>query len=80
MANVSAGGNRAYNLVDIISILNQDIQNAASPDLIDAAFTIFVPASEVATMRDSSLGGSVTVTVTALPTWGSGSYGLIQWS
>ncbi len=79
-AQVSAGGQRAYNLVDVISILNQDIQNAASPDLLDSAFTIFVPASEAAKMNDSANGGAVTVTVGAAPTWGTGSFGLITWN
>ena len=81
MANLSLGGNRAFSFQDIIGILNEDISNATSPDLtLDLAYTIFAGITETATMRDSTLGGSVTATANTIPTWGSGSYGLMQWA
>lgn len=80
MPQFSPGGNRAYTFADIISILNNDIANAGSPDLsLDIAFTLFAGLADTATMRDATLGGSVTAVANAVATWGGGSYGLIEW-
>lgn len=78
---LSPGGNRAYTMEDIFSIMNQDISNTAAPDLtVDPTFTESTFMFEVATMNDSSAGGSFTAVAATEPTWGSGSWGFAAWN
>lgn len=74
--NIATGGSRTYNLPDVIANLNDDINQANSPDLTDTtAFTNLVSGFEQANMLDTPSAVAFT-----LPTWGTGNWGLSVWS
>lgn len=71
---LTASGNRAFNLVDIISIMNQDI-GATADNAIDPAFSLLASATETTHVSD----GTPVAAVLAEPTWGSGYIGDVAW-
>ena len=72
---------RPLTLQDMFSALNDDASGAHSPDIsIDEAFSQLAVTSEVGHIRDGSVGGSITVTVAASSGWGTGQWGLLQWT
>ena len=73
---IATGGSRVYNLPDVIANLNDDVNMANSPDLTDTtAFTNLVSGFEQSTMVDTPAAAAY-----ALPTWGTGQWGLAVWS
>jgi hypothetical protein len=83
VANLSAGGLRNYNLIDVLATLNGDGDAGNDPDLtIDESYTLLASASETARLRDIYDGGSVVVTAVTNGTWGSDTrgWGLSVWN
>jgi hypothetical protein len=74
--NLATGGSRIYNLPDVIANLNDDVNQANTPDVTDTtAFTNLVSGFEQANMVDTLAAAAY-----ALPTWGKGQWGMAVWS
>lgn len=74
--NLATGGSRVYNLPDVIANLNDDVNQANSPDLSDTtAFTNLVSSFEQANMVDTPTAAAYTE-----PTWGTGQWGMAVWN
>jgi hypothetical protein len=73
---LATGADRTYNLPDVIANLNDDINQANTPDSTDTtAFTNLASGFEQANMVDTLVAASF-----ALPTWSTGQWGLAVWS
>lgn len=74
--NLATGGSRTYTLPDILANLNEDVNQANTPDTTDTTdFTNLVSGFEQSTMVDTPAAAAF-----ALPTWGTGQWGLAVWS
>lgn len=83
MTQLSAGGLRNYNLIDVLATLNGDADAGNSPDLtIDESYSLLAPVLEAAIMLDTTNGGSVTAATVTNGTWGGDTrgWGLSIWS
>jgi hypothetical protein len=83
VANLSPGGLRNFNLIDILATLNGDAQAGNSPDLtIDESYTLLATVTDTATTVDLTGGGTVAVNAISNGTWGGDvrGWGLNLWN
>lgn len=73
---LATAADRIYNLPDVISALNDDVNQANMPDTASTvAFTNLVSGYETAIMVDTPVAA-----VFALPTYSTGQWGFSTWS